>query len=115
MTIDMSASNEPLAGIEAAVRLQCLVQTGSAADYVSEFLKLRSKITRETFIVSIFFIGLKKELQIGLRQLGELPDMWEKMAEKAIAVERQLTEERRQNGQCFSCGQPGHVARNCSE
>lgn len=109
----MSASNEPLAGIEAAVRLQCLVQTGSAADYVSEFLKLRSKITRETFIVSIFFIGLKKELQIGLRQLGELPDMWEKMAEKAIAVE--LTEERRQNGQCFSCGQPGHVARNCSE
>ena len=111
----MSASNGPLTGIEAAVQLQCLTQTGSAADYGSEFLKLRSKITRETYIASLFFIGLKKELQNGLRQLGELPDTWEKMAEKAITVERQLTEVRRQNGQCFSCGKAGHVARYCSE
>jgi hypothetical protein len=113
--INMSTSNDPLTGIEAAVQLQYLTQTGSAADYGSEFLKLRSKITQETYIASLFFVGLKEEFQDGIRRLGELPDTWGKMAEKAIAVERQLNEERRQNGLCFNCGKPGHIARICSQ
>ena len=110
----MSASNRSLSGIEAAVRLQRLTQTGSAADYVSEFLQLRSKITKETYLASLFF-ALKIELQDGIRQLGELPGTWQKMAEKAIAVERQVNEEQRKNGSCFKCGKPGHLARKCSE
>lgn len=110
----MPASNDPSTGIEAAVQLQYLTQTGSAADYASEFLKLRSKVTRETYIASLFFVGLKEEVQDGIRRLGKLPDTWEGMAEKAMAVERQLNEERRQSGLCFDCGNPGHIARNCS-
>lgn len=113
--MNKSASNDPLTGIEAAVQLQHLAQTGSAADYGSEFLYLRSKITRETYIASLFFVGLKEEIQEGIRRLGEPPDTWEEMAKKALAIESQLNEERRQNGLCFNCGTPGHIARNCRQ
>lgn len=39
----------------------------------SEFLRLRCKITRETYIASLFLVGLKEELQDGIRRLGKLP------------------------------------------
>lgn len=113
--MNKSASNDTLTGIEAAVRLQRLTQTGSAADHASEFLFLRSKITQETFIASFYFVGLKEEIQERIRRLGELPDTWEEMAERALAIESQLNEERRRNGLCFNCGKPGHIARRCRQ
>lgn len=107
----MSTSNNSLTGIEAAVRFQYLTQTGSVVDYASEFLKLHNGINRETYLASLYFAGLKDELQNGIRRLGKLPDTWEEMAKRAIAVEHQIHEERRRDGLRFTSGKPNHVAR----
>lgn len=109
----MFRPEENITEMEAAIKFQRLKQTGSARDYGSEFLRLSSKLSKETYLASLFFVGLKDEIQDRIYQLGALPTTYEDMGKKAIAIENQLYEERKQNGLCFNCGKQGHVARNC--
>ena len=99
--------------MEAAIQFQNLRQTGSARDYSIQFLRLKQGLSKETFLASLFFVGLKEEIQDGIRRLGPLPDTFESMAARATMVEERLLEKRKQDGSCYSCGIQGHVARVC--
>ncbi|KAH7196270.1 hypothetical protein BKA60DRAFT_529318 [Fusarium oxysporum] len=99
--------------MEATIELLCLKQTGSARDHSVKFLELSSKVTRETYLASRFFLGLKEEIQTALREHGELPDTFEDMVKKATDIGNFLHEKRRRNGLCYACGKSGHIAKNC--
>ncbi|EAS30957.3 uncharacterized protein CIMG_06436 [Coccidioides immitis RS] len=86
----MFTPDASLTEMEAAIRFQRLVQIGSAADYAAEFEWLRSKISRETYHASLFFVGLKDEIQNRISQCGEMPSTLEarsyrqKLQEKVV-------------------------------
>lgn len=81
--------------MEDAIQFQRLKQTGSAEHYVLEFKYLSRNLTRETFLSSLFFVGLKGDIQDRIFQLEELPSTWESMGEKALDIENRLHEERK--------------------
>lgn len=112
---NMSVQESNITDIEAAIKFQRLTQTGSMEDYASEFLKLSSRITQETYVASLFFVGLKPEIQDQLYQLEGFPSTYEAMSSEAIRIYNQLHEQRKLNNLCFNCGKPGHVARKCSK
>ncbi|EER40058.1 conserved hypothetical protein [Histoplasma capsulatum H143] len=110
----MFMPNKNLTEMEAAIQFQLLKQTGSAADYASEFLWLLSKISQESFLAACFFVGLKDEIQNKISQCGELPNTWEVLARKAVQAEGQLYEEQRLKGLCFNCGKPENPTQGAS-
>ena len=99
--------------MEATIELLRLKQTGSARDYSVKFLELSSRMTKETYLASRFFLGLKEEIQTALREDGELPTTFEDMARKATDIDNYLHDKRKRNGLCHACGKSGHIAKNC--
>jgi hypothetical protein len=86
----MSPSDEDISGVDAAIQLLRLKQTGSARDYSIEFLRLWEKATNETYLAAELFLGLKEEIQAGIYELGALPGTWEAIGERAQIVEKKL-------------------------
>lgn len=89
--MDTSATkSQARADMEDAIKFQRLKQTGSAERYVQEFKRLSRNLTQETFLASLFFVGLKGDIQDKIFQLAELPATLEAMREKALDFESKL-------------------------
>jgi hypothetical protein len=91
----MSAPN---ADMEAAIKFQRPKQTGSARDYSIEFVNLSSRLTRDTYFASLFFISLRDDIQDALYHDGALPTTLEDMTKKAVVVDNFLHEKRKRYG-----------------
>lgn len=95
---------------EAAVAsrtIYTLKQTGSVANYYSEFKKLAKELEYkdENVFKDTFYNGLKKEVR---QEMMERPETYKKMVDKAIELDNRLYELRMEENQGRSSGRRGY-------